>query len=240
MEVHVSPDPAALARDAAARIVDAAADAVAARDRFCLAVSGGSTPGTMFAALAALGALAGGDTSRPPVRWDRWHLFQVDERVAPDGDPARNATGLRAALVDVVPIPPDHVHLMDVGAADLDAAARAYGERLGSVCGGALDVVHLGLGDDGHTASWPPGDPVVDRADDVAVVGPYRGQRRMTLTPGPVNRARSVLWLVSGADKAPLVRRLLDGDRSLPASRVDTARAVLCADGDAAAQLSGP
>jgi 6-phosphogluconolactonase len=231
MEVRVAADRSTLARAAAAHVAGAAASAIAERGRFSLAVSGGSTPGAMFAALADAAA------SGLPVAWDRIHVFQVDERVVPDGDPERNATELRSALLERVPLPAGNVHLMDVGAIDLDVAARAYAELIGSTCGGVIDLVHLGLGDDGHTASWPPGDPVVDRTDDVAVVGPYRGHRRMTLTPPLVNRARSVLWLVSGAEKAPVLRRLLEGDPSLPSSRVDPGRSVVFADEDAAADL---
>ena len=225
--VEVAPDPQTLAALAADRVVARAEEAVRGRGRFTLAVSGASTPRGMFAALADR-----------PLPWGDVHLFQVDERVAPDGDPDRNLTDLTALLVERVPIPKENVHPMPVTASDLEVAARAYAVELAEVTGdGALDLVHLGIGDDGHTASWPPGDPVVDAdgegAPDVAVVGPYNGRLRMTLTPRAVNRARAVLWLVQGAGKAPVVGRLLAGDPGIPASRVPTERALLLATTDA-------
>ena len=130
----------------------AAEPAIAERGRFTIAVSGGSTPAAMFAELARL-----------DLPWPQVHVFEVDERVAPDGDPDRNLNDLRANLLDLVPVV---AHLMDVTAADLPGACRRYADELSDVTGdGVLDVVHLGLGDDGHTASWPPGDPVINVRD---------------------------------------------------------------------------
>ncbi|HYT38112.1 MAG TPA: 6-phosphogluconolactonase, partial [Acidimicrobiia bacterium] len=119
-------------------------------------------------------------------------------------------------------------------------AAGAYSEEIRSVTGpgGGLDLVHLGLGDDGHTASWPPGDPVVDATADVAVVGPFNGRLRMTLTPPPVDRAGWILWLIAGAAKAPVVARLLAGDPALPSSLVRRHDATLLADAEAGAAVS--
>ena len=183
-------------------------------------MSGGSTPARMFGALA-----------HQDVPWPELHLFQVDERIAPLGDPDRNLSDLVANLLDVVPIPWHNVHLMPVEAADPASAAAAYAETLQRVCDGVLDLVHLGLGDDGHTASWPPGDPdVAAWTDDVAVTSPFNGRRRMTLTPPAVNRARHVLWLVSGEDKAAAVAGVLRGDTDLPASRVAVPDQLLLAD----------
>jgi 6-phosphogluconolactonase len=158
--------------------------------------------------------------------------------VAPEGDPDRNFTDLSSLLIERVPIPKENVHPMPVTVSDLEVGARAYAAELAGVTGdGVLDLIHLGVGDDGHTASWPPGDPVVEAegegAPDVAVVGPFHGRRRMTLTPPAVNRARGVLWLVQGASKAPVVERLLAADPTLPASRVRTDRAVVLATADA-------
>jgi 6-phosphogluconolactonase len=225
--VEVAPDPQSLATMAADQVAARAEEAVRERGRFTLAVSGGSTPGAMFAALA-----------ERPLPWADVHLFQVDERVAPEGDPDRNFTDLSSLLIERVPIPKENVHPMPVTVSDLEVGARAYTAELVDVTGdGVLDLVHLGVGDDGHTASWPLGDPVVEAegegAPDVAVVGPFHGRRRMTLTPRAVNRAWGVLWLVQGASKAPVVERLLAADPALPASRVRTDRAVLLATADA-------
>ncbi len=225
--LELVPDGDALARAAAVRhVIEAADAALDERGRFTLAVSGGSTPLRFFEEL-----------THRPLPWRSIHVFQVDERVAPAGHPDRNLTGLMEHLLDRVPIPDANVHPMPVEASDLDAAAADYAAELVEVTGpdGVLDLVHLGLGDDGHTASWPPGDPVMDVKDaDVAVVGPFNGYRRMTLTPPPVNRAGRILWLVDGAAKAPALARLLDGDPSIPASRVRRDSAVILATADTA------
>ena len=185
------------------------------QERVSFAVSGGSTPGPAFRALAEL-----------PIDWPRVDIYQVDERVAPEGDPARNLSGLREHLVHHV----DAVlHPMPVDASDLDAAAAEYGAQLPSV----LDVVHLGLGDDGHTASLVPGDPVLDVTDrKVAVTGPYRGHRRLTLTYEPLARANELVWIVAGANKTAMIGRLLDGDPTIPAGRLPQDRAILVTDQD--------
>jgi 6-phosphogluconolactonase len=225
--VEIAPDSDTLAARAADHVAAQAEEAVRERGRFTVAFSGGSTPARMFDALA-----------ERKLPWDAVHVFQVDERVAPDGHPDRNYTDLAARLLDRVPVPPENIHPMPVTAEDLEEAARAYAADLAEVTGdGVLDLVHLGLGDDGHTASWPPGDPVVDAVGpddpDVAVVGPFNGRLRMTLTPKAVNRARAILWLVDGAAKAPVLARLLAGDPAIPASRVRRDRAVVLASGAA-------
>jgi 6-phosphogluconolactonase len=227
--VEILPDGAALAERAADLVAEELAKAVAARGRGTLAVSGGSTPASFLAALA-----------ERAVPWEAVHVFQVDERVAPDGHPDRNLTALRAALLDRVPIPPANVHAMPVEEPDLERASAAYAEEMRAVTrgDGSIDVVHLGLGDDGHTASWPPGDPVVDATDDVAVVGPFNGRLRLTLTPAAVNRAGRIVWLIAGADKAPVVARLLAGDPALPSSRVRRHDVTLLADAAAGAEIT--
>jgi 6-phosphogluconolactonase len=220
IEVRAVNDAATLGAEAAAFVADRLGEAVCDRGRASVAVSGGGTPARMFAALADL-----------DVPWADVHLFQVDERIAALGHPDRNLGDLAANLLDLVPIPWRNVHLMPVDSEDLAAAAVGYAETLQRAAGGDLDLVHLGLGDDGHTASWPPGDPDVFRwTEDVAVTGPFNGRRRMTLTPPAVNRARAIVWLISGADKAPMVARLLAGDTGIPASRVTAERQVLFAD----------
>ena len=230
MDIRILDDTPAVAREAARFLVDAGDRAIAARGRFSLALSGGSTPWQMLRHLEA------GD-----LPWEQVDIFQVDERVAPAGSGERNLTHLESSLVARVPIPSAQVHAMPVEAADLDAGARAYAALLAARTGrpATLDVVHLGMGGDGHTASLVPGDAVLDVADaDVAMTAaPYQGCRRMTLTYPALNRARTVLWLLTGAGKAEMLRRLRDGDESIPAGRVSRDRAVVFADREAAASL---
>ena len=220
LEVEVLPDAAAVARRGAALVSECAAAAIGERGRFTFAVSGGRTPWAMFAELA----------DRLP--WASVSIYQVDERVAPDGDPDRNLTHLLASL------PPGaaaDVHPMPVGAGDLEEAAAGYASALPD----AFDLVHLGLGPDGHTASLVPGDPVVDVTDrDVALTGVYQARRRMTLTYPVFDRARRILWLVTGDDKRDALHRLREGDTSIPGGRVSREQALVVA--DAAAAGGGP
>src|SRR5437762_911178 len=167
------------------------------------------------------------------VPWDNVHVVQVDERVAPAGHPDRNLTHLRESLLDRVPLRPEQVHAMPVEAPDLEAAAERYARTLVAIAGSppVLDLVHLGLGPDGHTASLVPGDPVLNvTAKDVAVTGVYQGRRRMTLTYPIINRARRILWLVTGDEKAGMLLRLRQGDPSIPAGRIRQDQAVIFAD----------
>jgi 6-phosphogluconolactonase len=229
MKIDVLPDAAAVARAAATLIAAEARAAILARGRFVLAVSGGRTPWLMLRALA-----------EEPVPWPKVHLVQVDERVAPAGDPDRNLTHIRESLLTRVPLPADHVHAMPVEAPDLDAAAEGYARLLQEVADSppVLDLVHLGLGPDGHTASLVPGDPVLDVTDaDVALTRVYQGRRRMTLTYPAINRARRILWLVTGAEKAGPLVRLRAADTSIPAGRIRQGQALLLADREAAAEL---
>lgn len=222
MDVEVALDASALATRGATVIAETISSVIEARGLAAVAFSGGHTPAPMFAQLASAG-----------LPWERVHVFQVDERVAPDGHSDRNLVVLRAKLLNRVPA---HAHPMPVTEADLHSAAERYAAQLHAICGGILDLVHLGLGDDGHTASWPPGDPVVDAPGDVAVVGPYRGRVRMTLTPAAVNRARRILWVVDGAGKAGVLARLLQGDAALPAARVRRSDCLVLADEAAASK----
>ena len=231
-DLVVEPTAAQAARAAADLVAASLRAAISARGTASVAFSGGQTPTAMLEALAVI-----------PLPWQVVHVFQVDERVASDGDPARNSTALRHALLDHVDT---SSHLMDVTALDLVESAQRYAGLLQAH--EPLDVVHLGVGDDGHTASWPPGAPVLDEDDraraarsragnlDVAIVGLFRGFVRMTITPRVVDRARAVVVLVAGTDKAPVLARMLAGDRSLPASRVLGERTVVVADEAAAAR----
>ena len=228
MKLELFEDPDSVARAAAATIAADARAAMAARGRFALAVSGGHTPWVM------LRELAGED-----VPWGGMHVFQVDERVAPEGDPDRNLTHLRESLLKHSPLRPEQIHAMPVECADLEAAAMQYAVDLRSVAGTppVLDLIHLGLGPDGHTASLVPGDAVLNvTGTEVALTGIYQGRRRMTLTYSAINRARRVLWVVTGSEKREMLHRLIEGDVSIPAGRVRREQAAVLADRAAAGQ----
>ena len=230
MKIEVLADADSVARKAAVIIAREGRDAVVARDRFVFAVSGGHTPWMMLRALAD-----------EPVPWPELHLVQVDERVAPAGDPDRNLTHLRESLLTRVPLRPEQVHAMPVEASDLESAAEGYAQLLREVAGSppVLDLVHLGLGPDGHTASLVPDDPVLGVTDtDVALTGVYQGRRRMTLTYAIINRARRILWLVTGGDKAGPLVRLCAADPSIPAGRVRQDQGLVLADRAAASRLA--
>jgi 6-phosphogluconolactonase len=226
VKIEVLADAEAVARRGAAFIAEEARAVVAARGRFVMAVSGGHTPWIMLRALAD-----------EDVPWTRVHVIQVDERVAPDGHPDRNLTHVRESLLQHAALAPEQVHAMPVEAPDLQAAAALYAGTLREIAGSppVLDLVHLGLGPDGHTASLVPGDPVLDITDaDVALTGVYQGRRRMTLTYPIINRSRRVLWLVTGSEKVGMLTRLRDGDPSIPAGRVRRDQALVIADRAAA------
>jgi 6-phosphogluconolactonase len=222
MRTEFLADPGAVAIRAAELVARLAREAVTERGRCALAFSGGTTP------LRAFRALSGED-----VPWDRVHLLQVDERVAPSGDPERNYYQLKEALIERIAIPSANIHFMPVEEEDLEEGARRYGSILRRIAGTppVLDLVQLGLGEDGHTASLFPEDPALRIVDeDVAVTGLHKGRRRMTLTFAAIDRARCILWLVTGSGKSAALERLRAGDRSIPAGRVRSDRAVLLAD----------
>lgn len=229
MKLDVVP-PDTLGSRAAQVIAERLRAAIDARGMATLAVSGGSTPASMLASLARL----------QDVDWGRVHLFQVDERVAPDGHEDRNHTLLQRTFLEVAPIPTANVHPMDVAGGDPVLAATDYEQQLGEIAGDPpmLDVVQLGLGGDGHTASLVPGDHVLEVEDrEVAVTEPYDGRRRLSMTRPLLRRARARIWLVSGGGKAVAVARLLAGDQRLPASRVARDEDLLLLDPPAAARL---
>ena len=226
MRIEALADADAVARAGAAFTAAEARAAVGARGRFIVAFSGGHTPWTMLRALAD-----------EQVPWAGVHVVQVDERVAPAGDPDRNLTHLRESLLAHGPLHPEQVHAMPVESADLEAASECYALTLRQIAGSpaVLDLAHLGLGPDGHTASLVPGDPVLDVTDgDVALTGVYQGRRRMTLTYPMLNRSRRIVWLVTGREKAEMLARLCRGDRSIPAGRISQHQALVLADHEAA------
>jgi 6-phosphogluconolactonase len=230
MKIEILPNAQAVAEKAAQLIAGEARAAVAARSRFVIAVSGGHTPWLMLRALAT-----------EDVPWKHMHVVQADERIAPAGDPDRNLTHLRESLLEHAPLPPENIHPMPVEASDLEAAAKQYAATLANLAGSPpiLDLVHLGMGPDGHTASLVPGDAVLNVTDrDVALTGVYMGRRRMTLTYPILNRSRGILFLVTGKEKIEMLPKLLAGDSSIPSGRIRQDHAVLLADRDAAARAA--
>jgi 6-phosphogluconolactonase len=221
-QLEIAGDAAGAARKAAMFIAERTRIASQQGRRFMLALSGGNTPKRMFKELA-----------EQDIPWGDVHLAQVDERLAAMG-PERNLRLLQDELISRVRLQAEQVHAMPVETDDPVAAARRYGEELRAVTGVPLvcDLIHLGLGADGHTASLVPGDPVLKVQDkDVAVTtNPYQGRRRMTLSLPTISRARCVVWLVTGASKATMLEHLLRGDRSIPAGRIARGRAVIFAD----------
>lgn len=205
-------------------IAAALSTALAERGRATLAVSGGRTPSSMFVQLAARA-----------LPWERIELFQVDERVAPRGHAERNATMIEAAFARTAV----RTHWMPVERMNLEAAADDYAHELELAAGlpPMLDIVHLGLGADGHTASLFPASLALAARTDVAATEPHSGWRRLTLTFGVLNRARAIVWIVCGRDKRHALASLMQGDSLVVSSRVRASGAVVLADRDAAALL---
>jgi 6-phosphogluconolactonase len=219
IELEVCADEKAAGRRAAELVATAGAEAVAERNIFSFAMSGGRSPWGMLAIL--------GEQEEMP--WDKTELFQVDERIASPGSEDRNLTHM------VLGLSMDHqstLRPMPVTQRNLEAAAREYESSLPE----RLDCVHLGLGPDGHTASLVPDDPVLEVSDRrVALTETaYQGHHRMTLTYPALAEAGQIIWLVTGPKKVEPLRRLLDGDTSIPAARVENARMIVIADQAAA------
>ncbi len=233
-----APSPKGVAELCATWICRRLHDAIDARGVASLALSGGSSPVALLQSLA-LSKL---------VNWDLVDIFQVDERRAPTGSPDRNETQLREFLLTPLRHPLAKTHMVFGNAADdgnhvvegdelpsPDAAAEAYAGVLERVCGNIVDVVHLGLGDDGHTASLVPGDSVLfERRVFVGSTRVYKGFRRVTLTYPALESARHIAWFVVGHAKAPMVHRLCVSDPSIPAGCVRANDDVIFADADAA------
>jgi 6-phosphogluconolactonase len=221
LDLEVTKDEKAAARRAAEMIATAGTAAVADHGTFAFAMSGGRSP---WAMLAILGELE-------EMPWRETELFQVDERIASPGSEERNLTHM------VLGLSMDHqsaLRPMPVTSRDLDAAAHEYDTSLPE----RLDLVHLGLGPDGHTASLVPGDPVLEVDDRrVAVTtDPYQGHRRMTLTYPALAEARQILFLVTGEEKRDPLQQLIAADPAIPAGRVRNEAITIVADESAAPQ----
>jgi 6-phosphogluconolactonase len=228
MMIEVLDNADLVAIKAASIIAEEARKAVTLRGCFIFAVSGGKTPWKMLRAL-----------TDEDVPWERMHIVQVDERLAPEGHPDRNMTHLRESLIGHAPILPERIHAMQMEEKDPEAAAASYSRTIREIAGssGIIDLIHLGLGPDGHTASLIPGDPVLDITDqDVALTVIYHGRQRLTLTYPIINRARKILWLITGSEKNEMFQRLIDSDLSIPAGRISQEHAMVLADKDAANQ----
>jgi 6-phosphogluconolactonase len=224
IETKVFPDDRAASSYAAELIASTGQEAIDDKGEYDLALSGGKTPWAMIGLL--------GDMEEMP--WEDAHIFQVDERVAPPGDEARNLTH----LVQMLSI--DHqaaLRPMPVTSRDLELSAAEYEVHVPE----QLDLVHLGLGPDGHTASLVPGDSVLEVEDRrVAMTwDPYEGHRRMTLTYPALAAARKILWLVLGEKAREPLAKLLAGDRSIPAGQVENDNMVLVCDEAAMGAAAG-
>jgi len=229
MRIQVLSTPETAAECAAAWLRTEIGRASAQRGRCLVALSGGRTPWRMLRELRRL-----------HVHWHDLQVFQVDERVVPENDERRNARQIADLLVTPTALHAAQFHAMPVERSDLGAGAEEYGRLLTEHCGTppVLDVVQLGVGADGHTASLVPSDRLLEARDrDVGVSVPYQGVTRMTLTFRVLDAARHRLWLVTGADKAAALRKLWAGDASMPAGRVARESALVFADAAAAAEL---
>lgn len=229
MEVRATATADGAAEVAADVVAAEAVAAIATRGRFVWAVSGGSTPARFLA------ALAGHDR----VDWSAVHLFQVDERIAPSGPPDRNDTMIRERFVNRRP--EVRYHPLPVEASDLSSALIDHLTDLERLAGSParLDLVQLGLGADGHTASLVPGDSVLHADDDLAVTAAYQGTRRVTMTAPLLNRARQRLFLVTGAEKDEALGRLAERDPRIPGSMITTEGTMLVTDRGIAGFSSG-
>jgi len=229
MDIRVFPDEGEVAHEAARMIAAMARKYAAANGRFLMAVSGGKTPWKMLESLG-----------KEDIPWKSVHVFQVDERVAPAGHPDRNLTYLRKSLLEHSPLSEDNIHSMPVELNNLESAAENYSVLLSKIAGKppVLDLVHLGLGSDGHTASLIPDDLVLNVDNcDVALTGIYQGRKRMTLTYPMINRSRNILWIVTGAEKVAVLKRLQANDTAIPAGRICQDKAIILADHDAVSDM---
>ena len=228
METKAYSSAEEVAREGAQLISDWIKVEIAKKGFFTFAISGGRTPWEMIKQLA-----------KENLPWEKVYLFQVDERVAPDGHPDRNLTQLFQAIQGTKLVTRLNIFPMQVCAENLEASCSEYAEHIHQVTkSGKLDLIHLGLGSDGHTASLIPGDSVCEVLDkEVAMTaGPYQGRARMTLTYPLINRAERILWLATGSEKATMLQRLIHADPEIPAGKISQNQAILLADDAALSQ----
>jgi len=228
MKAEVVADIRSVAERAAGIIAEQARECFAVRRQFVMAVSGGSTVRAMLRMLG-----------KEEVPWGGVYVVQGHERVGRTGNHDSNLPDIREALMEDTPIDPSHIHPMPVGLPDLDAAAEQYARTLRVLCGNPpiLDLVQLELFSTGRTAALIPGDPVLEIMDrDVAVTEVHEACKRMTLTYPVINRARQILWMVTGREKIAVLAQLRDGDLAIPASRVRRDQARLLSDRAAAGE----
>ncbi len=218
--IHVFPDPEALGRGAAGLVSRVAREAVANRGRFSLALSGGGTPRRTYELLAQ-------PPCRDEVPWDRTHIFWGDERCVGPDDPRSNARMAAEALLRHVPVPAGQVYQMDCRPSPAEGGRRYEAGLQAFFAGGEprFDLILLGLGENGHTASLFPGDPVLHETKRwvAAVYVAEQELYRLTFTPTLINRARVVAFLVAGAAKSAVLRRVMEGPRDpehLPAQLI--------------------
>jgi 6-phosphogluconolactonase len=222
MKTEIFPHAEQVAVRAAAYLEQLIRETLTHQKSFSLAISGGRTPWEMLKLL-----------SKADLPWQRINLFQVDERVAPDGHSDRNLTQLFQAIAGTPMVTQLRIFPMPVTAEDLDVAAKEYTEVLNEVTKGkGLDMIHLGLGSDGHTASLVPGDEVLAIQNRLVACtqNNYQGRIRMTLTYPLLNSAKQILWIVTGSEKKEMVKRMLQKDPSIPAGSIRQENALLLVD----------
>jgi 6-phosphogluconolactonase len=229
MIIHVFTDEETVAREAAKFIAETVRQDVFARSRFVMALSGGQTPWKMLQILGS-----------EDIPWKAVHIFQVDERLAPAGHRERNFTYLQESMLDHTDVLPEQIYAMPVDHKDLETMAGNYIQTLQRIAGNppVLDLIHLGMGKDGHTASLVPGDPVLKMMDtDVALTGLYQGRQRLTMTYPFINRARRILWVITGREKSEMFNRLREADESIPAGCVCRTKTIVITDKEAAGRV---
>jgi len=218
MKTVIFPKAADVASASADYLAEQITATLGTKATFSMAISGGRTPWEMLRHLA-----------QAELPWERVHLFQVDERIAPEGHADRNLTQLLQAIAGTEMATRLHSYPMPVNEANLVLAAQQYADTLWQITGdGCLDLIHLGLGTDGHTASLIPGDPVCaeQQLDIACTTYPYQERLRMTMTYPLLNRAKKLLWIVTGSEKREMLQQLLKQNHNIPAGKVAQTAAV--------------